>query len=347
MTRLSLVRPADDGEHLIVADESGNEYELALTDDLRRAASTVRHRPAPTDDDAAPMMTPREIQQRIRGGLNAAELSELTGQPVEFLARYEAPVLAERSYIAAQAKTTRIGRDADSPILGDLVTDRLAGRGVDIDSVVWDAWREPDEPWMVAVDYRVDGRNVRAQWSFDHSARTVNGLDDESRWLSETELLDVPIPKRHLSAVRDASHAAPLEPARPIMPVTEPTPIVAEPTQTELLLDDLETRRGTRDTVEVDEEDDADDDGGFEGFGPAVQRQRQADVGFTASPPKSRHPAGSALSASAPSAASAPAPAAPAPKNADTERESEPKKPRRGRSSVPSWDEIVFGAKNE
>ncbi|WP_084078176.1 septation protein SepH [Demequina sp. NBRC 110057] len=342
MTRLSFVRPGDDGEHLVLTGESGEQFELELTDDLRRAVATVRPRRAADDGgDDAPAMSPREIQQRIRGGLNAAELAELTGQPLALLERYESPVLAERSYIADLARGTRIGRESDSPVLGELVTDRLAGRGVDPEAVRWDAWREVDEPWMVAADYRVEGRNVRAQWSFDHTARAVTALDDESRWLTETELLDVPIPKRHLSAVRDAKDdAAPLDQARPAMPA----PLETEPTQTELLLDDLDARRGTRDSVDADDLDDHDDDGGFEGFGPAVQRQRQADVGFSSPPAGSMgHPAGSARrgddEAAAPSAATADEPEASAPERKPSRRS--------GRSSVPSWDEIVFGAKND
>ncbi len=338
--RLTLVRPADDGEHLIVADDDGTEYELELNDALRRAAATVRPRVHADDapGDSAPTMSPREIQQRIRGGLNAAELSELTGQPVEALQRYEAPVLAERSYVSALAQSTRIGRDADSPQLGELVTDRLAGRGADAESVVWDAWREPEEPWLVAVDYRVNGRNVRAQWSFDHTARVITALDDEARWLTETELLDVPIPKRHLSAVREADPARPLEAVRPAQPTPAPdaAPATAEPNQTELLLNDLETRRGTRDTVDLEDiDEDDDDEGAFEGFGPAVKRQREAEVGFNA--PSAAHPSSSASAPEPPSA----------PSTAEADAASEPKKPRRGRSSVPSWDEIVFGAKND
>lgn len=366
MIRLSLVRAGEDGGHLVVATETGDEFELPLTDELRRTVALTRPRarvdaPAPQHDDherATSTLSPKEIQQRIRSGLDAHELAELTGEPYEALERYEPPVLAERAYIAELARGTRIGRDSGAPVLADLVTDRLASRGVDPEAIVWDAWREIDEPWLVAVDFTVDGRKVRALWEFDHTARAVTAQDDESRWLTETELLDVPIPRRHLSAVRAEQDDAPLDRSRPLMPVaTEPTDSAesddAAPSSTELLLADLEERRGTRDTVETDEDADFDDDGGFEGFGPA-QRKREAEVGFTQPPKSGRtmpHPAGSARrdqssaddggesptddapSSSAPSAPSAPA--------------GEPKPSRKGRSSVPSWDEIVFGAKND
>lgn len=342
MTRVSLVRAADDGEHLIVATEDGEEFELELTDDLRRTVALTRPRAAveDSDDPAQSSLTPREIQQRIRSGLSAAELAELTGEPVEALERYEAPVVAERAYIADLARSTRIGRDTGAPVLADLVTDRLASRGVDPEALVWDAWREPDEPWTVAVDYRVDGRSVRAVWVFDHTARAVTAQDEESRWLTETELLDVPIPKRHLSAVKpEKDDDAPLEKTRPLMPVTadatDEDP-AHEPSATELLLEDLHERRGQREVI--DEEILDDDDEEFEGFGPA-QRRREAEVGFTTERTSGQtmpHPAGSARRDGQASDDSDAPEAAP-----------EPKPQRRGRSSVPSWDEIVFGAKND
>ncbi|WP_062529209.1 septation protein SepH [Demequina rhizosphaerae] len=349
MTRLTLVGPSEDGLHLVVEAESGDRFELPLTDELRHAVRYTRpSRPAAQapEESEAPTMTPREIQQRIRAGLTASELAELTGMSLAAIEKYEGPVAAERQYIADLARDTRIGRDPSAPQLGELVTDRLAARGVDPESVEWDAWREIDEPWKVAADYRVSGRGVRALWTFDHTARTVTAEDEEARWLSETELLDVPIPRRHLSAVRENEDdpARPLQATRPPAPATDAVPVVAtddaaseeiplppqpaEPSPTELLLDDLELRRGTRESVAEDEEDDEDE---FEGFGPA-RRAREAETGFT-------HPAGRGRSQEAPAAEKTPAPKA--------EEPAERRSTKRGRASVPSWDEIVFGAKND
>lgn len=363
MTLLSLVGPADDGASLIVTSESGERFTLPISDELRR---TIRHARATTPlsapaATAQSSLSPKEIQQRIRSGLNATELAEITGELVEALEKYEAPVIAERAYIAQLARGTRIGRDVGSPILGDLVADRLASRGVDTASIVWDAWREIDEPWQVAADYVAGGRTVRARWTFDHSARAVTAEDDEARWLTETELLDVPIPKRHLSAVRADIGATPLHETRPPA-VTNPPEASAdafdeavpaagseaeldfEVTAREALLEDLQGRRGTRDAVQPDDLGDFDDDGGFEGFGPAA-KARSADVGFTAGATPSSgaasmpHPAGSARRDQ------------PAKASEDSGTPSQPpgerRAPKKGRASVPSWDEIVFGAKNE
>lgn len=342
MTHVRLIGPSDDGQHLVLLSDDGHEFTLAVTDQLRSAVRHARGAVQATEEASGdePAMSPKEIQQRIRGGLNAAELAELTHMSVEALEKYEAPVLAERDYVAQLARSTRIGRDESSPILGDLVTDRLVGRGVDPEDLEWDAWRAEGEPWNLCVDYPIDGRTVRAQWAFDHTARAVTALDDEARWLTETELLDVPIPKRHLSSVAsegEASNVRPLHESRPPLPgVPEREPDEdSAPNSTELLLANLEARRGTRDVMDIDADEDETSD--FEGFGP-TSAPREADVGFTADPPEPMpHPAGSARTQD--DTPETPSVATPA---------SGTKKPvKKGRASVPSWDEIVFGAKND
>lgn len=331
---MSLKGLSEDGTHLIVVTADGDEHRLAITDELR---DLVRHARVMRRDDEGPptRLSPREIQQRIRAGLNASELAELTGEPVEAIAKFEPPVLAERSYIVHLARTTRIGRDTTAPTLGDLVGDRLAGRGIDPETVTWDAWREIDEPWKVAADFRVDGRSVRALWIFDHVAKALTAQDDESTWLTETELLDAPVPRRHLSAVRAESGAIPLHPHRPASPaatesVAEQPPAASESEGTDALLEDLAQRRGTREQIEMEQDE---DDDPFEGFGPT----RGAPARSTTIP----HPAGSARpDVTQPTEREEPA-VAPSP------TVSPEKRPRKGRASVPSWDEIVFGAKND
>jgi len=338
MTRVNLVGPAHDGLHLVLETDAGEQYTLAITDELRHAVRYARPAtPYGEEPDSSDALTPREIQQRIRAGLTAAELAELTGAPLEALEKFEPPVIAERAYVAELARTTSIGRDPSAPVLGELVIDRLASRGVAAEDIVWDAWREVDEPWQVAVDFPAGGRTVRAQWTFDHSARTLTANDDEARWLTETELLDVPIPRRHLAAV-PMHDDAPLPEHRPAMPVqadavAEEDFEAAEAELTEALLEDLEARRGSREAP-AEPDDDAEDDL-FEGFGPT--NQRSAEVGFGQTMP---HPAGSALRGDDE------APAA-VPDQGDPPTEELERPARKGRASVPSWDEIVFGARHD
>ncbi len=319
MTRVELVGSADDGENLVIATATGEQYTLPVTEDLRDILNP------PRNADDAPTLAPKDIQRRIRAGLSAEELSELTGVPLDKLRRYEAPVLAERHYIAEMAQATRIGRDPSSPILGELVSDRLASRGITGARVTWDAWRNGTSPWTVAASYPLAGGNARAVWTFDHQTRSVKAQDDEARWLTETDLLTMPAPTRHLAPVRETAPGA-------RAPVTALHKLEARPEKparpsTDRILEDLQAKRGTRDVVETAAELEDQFDEEFEGFGP--QHAREADVGFASG-------GGSAVRASAPPAGGTPPTRAPAAKPT-----------RKGRASVPSWDEIVFGAKSD
>lgn len=334
MTAAHLKGLSEDGTHVLLVTEDGSEFRLEISEELRALVRHARVTRA-AEPGQATTLTPREIQQRIRAGLNAAELAHLTGEPLDALVKFEAPVLAERAYIVQLAHGTRVGTDSTAPTLVDLVGDRLASRGVDPETVRWDAWRGVDEPWKVAVDYVVGGRTVRALWVFDHVAKALTAEDEEAAWLTETELLEAPIPRRHLSAVRNESaarnEAVPLEPRRPAAITSaadESDPSAQSPGDpTDDLLEDLAARRGTREPIEMEDEDDEGEER-FEGFGPARSPQ-SGTVPTQSQQTSSRtmpHPAGSARS---------------------SQPEKDGAKPRKGRASVPSWDEIVFGARND
>jgi Protein of unknown function (DUF3071) len=391
MIGASLKGLSEDGTHLLVVTDAGEEVKVAVTDELR---AMVRHARITIRDEtpAASGMPPREIQQRIRAGLSAAELAHLTGEPVEALAKFEGPVLAERAYIVELARSTRIGRDSTSPTLGDLVGDRLAGRAIDPATVEWDAWREVDEPWRVAADFATAGRTVRAMWTFDHVAKALTAEDEESTWLTETELLEAPIPRRHLAAVRPdlGSAAIPLVATRPAVPSTvhdNPADEVSpadEISPGDALLQELADRRGTREPVEFgddDDDDDDDDDEAFEGFGPrgagpaSTPSANPSSANPSAANPSAANPSAANPSAANPSSptyssqasrTSMPHPAGSARTNPQSRgagapgsdsstsgasqsgnAESPDKRSRKGRASIPSWDEIVFGAKND
>jgi Protein of unknown function (DUF3071) len=375
MGELELVGLHEDGEHLVLMGPDGQRFRLRIDEPLRAAVRRDRPQLEQLRAERYGTLAPREIQARIRAGQTAAAVAEGANIPVEQVRRYEGPVLAEREHIAGQARATRVGRDADAPVLGDLVTDRLAARGVPLDSITWDAFREGPAPWTVVVRFLAGDEPREALWTFDTQARAVQALDDEARWLSETELADEIIPRRHLAAVRDVvfdvqadGEVRPLSPideilARDPLPAPEPDPAAA----TAALLDDLSTRRGVRQQLE---EDDLEE---FEGFGP--QRTFDFPAGDL---PAGDVPAGEPPAAHVPPAAHPPhsdpdaatdtqvlprpvrprrlpvpeTPVALEPDEPLPQDDAPPPPPdrprgRRGRASVPSWDEIVFGAKPE
>jgi hypothetical protein len=345
MGEVELVGLHDDGEHLILATSDGQQFRLKIDEPLRAAVRRDRPQLEQLRAEQASVMSPREIQARIRAGATAQEVADSAGLPIAAVRRYEGPVIAEREYIAELARDTPVRHETGAPTLGDLVTDRLAARGVDIASLSWDAAREGSFPWTVLARFSVADEAREAQWSFDASARQLTASDDEARWLSETEL-DEPVARRHLAAVRDVV----FDVAAPLNDDAEPTPV----DRTAAMLDSLSARRGHRQPVEID--DDGADGEAFEGFGP----QHAFDFGFD-SPPPGAHPVDVEAPAEArvyprPVAVSAhdePRPAteqvaaaAPEPEHVPTPAEERPRS-RRARAKVPSWDEIVFGAKPE
>lgn len=368
MGELELAGLHEDGEHLVLVGPDGQRFRLRIDEPLRAAVRRDRPKLEQLRAERYGTLAPREIQARIRAGQSAEAVAESADIPVEQVRRYEGPVLAEREHIAAQARATRVGRDAGAPVLGDLVTDRLAARGVPVDSIRWDSFRDAPAPWTVVVRFVVADEEREALWTFDLQTRGVQALEDEARWLSETELADEPIPRRHLSAVRDVVFDLQADGiVRPLTPLD--AEYVAEPPEpdpaeaTAALLDDLRTKRGVRQQLEEDDLE------AFEGFGP----QHTFDFGPSDEPPAA-HPAHSDP-ASATDTRVLPRPSGPrrlrsegpvaveTPLDLDTPVALGPDEPlpdddtppplaerprgRRGRASVPSWDEIVFGAKPE
>lgn len=398
---LRLVGLHDDGEHLVLAGPGDQRFTLPINDALRAAVRRDRPRLEHLQSQAAGFLPPREIQARVRAGLTAEEISAAAGISVEQVRRYEGPVLAEREFIASKATATRVGRDSGSPTLGDLVTDRLAARGVDTSELAWDAARPDGHGWIVSVGFEVGGQERLARWTFDSAAQTLHALEDEARWLSETEIVDEPIPRRHLAAVRASVFDVEADAIRPVLDAVDAQhssagqrPDIEDPPSeldvTSAILEDLRERRGVRHQP-------GDDDAAFEGFGPPsafhldvpghprrledAPGAHPADADERLSARVYPMPGGArgddlidADASPDPSAAPSRSPAgvdAPlvdAPMGASTdetpvtgeaddtddasrERVEPPvtraRPARRSRSKVPSWDEIVFGAKPE
>lgn len=372
MGELELVGLHDDGEHLVLSAADGQTYRLRIDEPLRAAVRRDRPQLEQLRVEQSGGLPPREIQARIRAGATAQSLADETGLPIELVRRFEGAVLDERAFVAGQARSTRIGRESSAPTIGDLVTDRLGARGVDLHTLGWDAYRVGSGPWTVTARFQVGEESREAQWSFDPQRQALHALEDEARWLSETEIVDEPIPRRHLAAVRDMVYDVEADGAiRPVLAAVDRAGMKpsepAEPAKTDdataTLLADLKQKRGVRQPlVELDDDDD------FEGFGP----QQLFDIETSDHPgfgePPAAHPAHSrpeeavdatVLPLRSPIAApktpaSSPSPS-PSPSRSPSQSTSEPaaapapthRAARKQRASVPSWDEIVFGAKPE
>lgn len=367
MADLELVGIHPDGDHLILIGPDGDRHRLVIDEALRVAVRRDRPQLEKLRSDGG--LRPRDIQSMIRSGASAEEVADQAGLPVQQVRRYEGPVLAEREHAATRARSLRVGRHTDSPSLGDLVLDRLAARGVEPDSLSWDARRRGQESWELLARFEAGERDREAVWRIDLTSGTFVALDDESRWLSETDLAPG---SRHLSSVRgsalyDVENDGDIAPAlhavdavirdsrprvvpapQPAEPEPEPEPEQDQVAATEAMLAELDASRGVRQPVEIDDD--------------ALAEQVLAEQEHTESPltlfddPPAAHPPASAPE-EARDATVLPAPSASSPAEEEPtggarqergeQRPASRRSRRSRRTSVPSWDEIVFGAKHD
>jgi hypothetical protein len=118
-----------------------------------------------------------------------------------------------------------------APTLQGRVAQRMRERGVDPDRNVWDSWRAVEERhWTVVLTFAAGGRQRQAVWTYDPVLRTVEPAEDEARWLSADEPAAVgplpPVPAR-ASSVYDVEAeggvgASPRRPGATSSPEEEP-----------------------------------------------------------------------------------------------------------------------------
>jgi hypothetical protein len=379
MHDLQLAGVHDDGEHVVLTGTDGQKYRLRIDERLRAAVRRDRARLGQLEIEIAGGVRPRDIQARIRAGETAEEVAESAGLPLEHVRRYEGPVLAERQHVAGLARRAPSRQVADRPPFGELVVERLTARGVDTDGTVWDAWRREGSTWTVELAFRAGSKDRRAQWAFDVQRSHLEPLDDEARWLSAEPNQQPAAPGRRLAAVTERVYD--VEADGGVRPVSlhpsaaeSEEAAQSEPAQGETedrdtrtldLLDALRGRRGRRQAVLV--EDDLDDLtldmhdvasldpfeilDGLVGLPPAAHppasRPEEAVDAEVLELPELPGPSGLVAGKSPAVAEEAPDDAANAPEAEPTEPSPPPPARRGRRASVPSWDEIVFGAKRE
>lgn len=197
MRDLRLIGVHDDGEHLVVTDDAGEEYRLRIDEPLRAAARRDRPRLGQLQIAISNDVRPAEVQAMIRAGASADEVSARTGWDLDKIARFEGPVLAEREHIATRAQAVRMRgtNQAGSPeTLGQRAATRLTGRGVEPSQVLWDACRDAEGQWTVSAIFAAGGRERTATWWFDLAGMSVVAKNDEAKWLSEADAPAGPVP---------------------------------------------------------------------------------------------------------------------------------------------------------
>jgi len=329
---------------LVLATEAGDRYTLAVDETLRAQLRRVQR-------DAEPRVArpgPKEIQSHIRSGLSTEEVATLLGIRVEDVERYEAPVLAEREYIVGQALAVPvlIGGELEpdaQPTFGAAVRAKLAEAGASGER--WTSWRETTG-WIVKLEFTANEIEHDARWSFEPRRSTLapqnadavqlsrqgslpEGLIPRLRALDSSPLKDSSrfdsgaFGPRHLPEP-DADIPAP-DVRQPVAPAVQQAAIKRAPDQsvtsaeTADLLEALRRRRGQREPMPGEEESSS---------APAAPRGSSPVALFDAlEPGYDEQPAVE-------------------PEDSATDEPADQGR-RKGRTSMPSWDEIVFGARTE
>jgi len=345
MEQLKVIGTEDDV--LVVATESGERFTLALDEVLRVEARRAR-RDRDTDDRGA-RPSPRDIQAHIRAGMSAREVASLLNARVEDVERFERPVLAEREHIVDQALAVPVllggALEHDAPItFGAAVRAKLAEAGATDER--WTSWKD-SSGWMVKLEFTANGIDHDARWGFDPRRSSLSPQNADAIQLSRQgslpegliprlRALDTPLHKddsRFDSGAfgprrLDIEDEPGIEGTGPLASAVEAAikrapdaPVTSA--ETADLLEALRRRRGQREPLP-----------GVPDGDPEPRRTGAAPVALF----DALEPGYEAESETAVDESERPEPA---PVNDAAPRRT------KGRPSMPSWDEIVFGARSD
>ncbi|WP_420367575.1 septation protein SepH [Curtobacterium sp. L1-20] len=322
---------------LLLATDGGTEFRLPVTSSL---PGQVRQ----ANPDGAPhkRVSPKDVQARIRGGADAAEVAAALDVDVEYVRRFEGPVLAERAFILDAARRVPVTpADDDAPdVFGEAITTKLeAGEA---SAVSWASWKDPEHGWRVRVHYTAGEVEHDAQWLFDPKTSTLTPDNGDAHRLSHSDdegiaprLRAVEPEHQDSDGTRFDSGAFRVDepdddvtnPDVQERPLRAPLPRIgvaaveerAPGNETADLLEALRRRRGERESAAFGEQQD-------EPRGTSISVVDIPLQGFEEGPSGAQQQ--DARPASAP--------------EADGGRQERKK---RNRRSMPSWDEIVFGTR--
>ncbi len=131
-------------------------------------------------------LSPREIQARLRAGASVPEVAAAAGVEVARIEGFALPVMAERAHVTRTALASTVRRRGDGSghrRLGEIAHERLQARGLDADTVEWDAWRQNDLKWRVVGLLDDQAAPRAAEFVFDPKGRFSVADNADARWM--------------------------------------------------------------------------------------------------------------------------------------------------------------------
>jgi hypothetical protein len=329
---------------LLAASDDGERYRIAIDEVLQS-----RLRQNKPETSSGPKISPREVQAHIRSGLSADEVASVTGAPLEYVQRFEGPILAEREHIVASALSVPVRTGVDVDPMGDaanfgtVIRERLASLSAAGER--WASWKEQEGGWIVKLSFTADEIDHDARWGYDQRKHALAPLNSEATTLSQQgEIQGGLIPRLRAvgtssspddsrfdsgaftftdeadpTAAETPAHVEPVPFGRTLAPSNNSITVTAikradddsqkDQHQTADLLEALRRRRGEREAA------------GFPDDTPAAIDVPLTDFESLEEPPTTQQAAAATGARSAGG--------------------------KKGRTSLPSWDEIVFGARTD
>jgi hypothetical protein len=337
MEELSIIEVTRDG--VIVVTRDGQRFSLALDDALR---SKFGHSSPST---TAVTVSPKEIQSLLRSGLSVADVAAQTGTSDEHVARFEAPIVAELAFVLERALAVPVISDDSDSSFGAEIDARISAQGGRV--IRWQAYRTNDE-WVVGARCLIGSVEEDATWTFDPRKMTLVPSNAAAVRISKSESIDAALfpPLRVVSqrpsARFDSGEFEPLpEPVTDVSPTEAPGSVSSATSS--IVIDMPATETPAEPNVPAREIDD-------------LTRRRGARKDAIAS-----HPSTGSIPIITPDMLETPDDSPVAPEDVPTTQvgESEktvssnaevftdptPSRSKRQRAAMPTWDEIVFGAR--
>jgi hypothetical protein len=195
-----------DGRSILLARSGSKKgsFRLAIDEGLveqLEAAATARRpppEPEPAPVEEAPKqpaslirrptskLTIAEIQHFLRQGKDSGWIAKKAGVPIEWVERFEGPVVWERVGMARRARKATMTRSRKGPSKLELeyaVRSNLKARGLPVPAEGsddgWDSVRRPKKKmWIVTYTFKSRGQTRNAQWEFDPEAGKIVALND-------------------------------------------------------------------------------------------------------------------------------------------------------------------------
>jgi hypothetical protein len=112
MAHLDLAGVSADKRRLLLVGQQGEEFTLEITPALRAALRGETTRIGQLEIQMTSTLRPREIQMRIRAGETPEAVAAAAQTTVEAIMPFVGPVLAEREHVAARAQKSSLRRPA-------------------------------------------------------------------------------------------------------------------------------------------------------------------------------------------------------------------------------------------